>query len=304
MNYENNPYRREARRGSSVDVPCGFKHRSPQPRTIVAAVAFVWMLSPAAALAADFAAGEVAVAPPEQFDDHRYGGIRGKLHDWKVTVGFGAVYMPEYEGSDEFEVQPFPIISAQFGDRVHLGVDGLVVDLWDYNGFGVAAKGGFEMGRKEDDSDYLRGLGDIDMGGIVGGLVTYETGPFEFYASLDKTLGGSEGLTGTFGTKASYQYERFIFSADLSGTWADDKHMEAYFGVNSAQSARSGLSEYEAKAGFKRVDLKGSVTYMWTENWMVTGSAGAGFLLGDAKDSPIVKDDIQPFAMLGVGYRF
>jgi len=43
---------------------------------------------------------------------------------------------------------------------------------------------------------------------------------------------------------------------------------------------------------------------MMTETWSVTGAAGAGFLLGDAKDSPIVKDDIQPFAMLGVGYRF
>jgi len=26
--------------------------------------------------------------------------------------------------------------------------------------------------------------------------------------------------------------------------------------------------------------------------------------MGDAKDSPIVKDDVQPFAMLGVAYRF
>jgi outer membrane scaffolding protein for murein synthesis (MipA/OmpV family) len=43
---------------------------------------------------------------------------------------------------------------------------------------------------------------------------------------------------------------------------------------------------------------------MMTESWMITGAAGTGFLLGDAKDSPIVKDDIQPFTMLAVGYRF
>ncbi|MDW9624417.1 MipA/OmpV family protein [Sinorhizobium meliloti] len=230
--------------------------------------------------------------------------MRGKLHDWKVTAGFGAVYLPEYEGSDEYEVQPFPLVSAQFGDRVFLDTDGLKVDLWKQSGFRFAITGGADLGRKEDDSYYLRGLGDIDPGGVVGGLVSFETGPFEFYAALDKTIGGSEGLTGTVGTKASYQYERFIFSADLSGTWADDKHMESYFGINAAQSARSGLAEYEAGAGFKRVDIKGTITYLWTEHWMVTGAAGAGFLLGDAKDSPIVKEDVQPFAMLGVGYRF
>jgi outer membrane scaffolding protein for murein synthesis (MipA/OmpV family) len=187
---------------------------------------------------------------------------------------------------------------------VHLNTEGLTVDLFERNGFRVGLKGGVEMGRKEDDSDYLRGLGNIDIGGVIGGIVSYETGPFEVYATLDKTIGGSEGLTGTFGAKASHRYERFIFSADVSGTWADDNHMESYFGVTSAQSARSGLPEYEAKAGIKRVDVRGSITYMMTESWMITGAAGTGFLLGDAKDSPIVKDDIQPFTMLAVGYRF
>ncbi|TGV96192.1 MipA/OmpV family protein, partial [Mesorhizobium sp. M2E.F.Ca.ET.154.01.1.1] len=126
----------------------------------------------------------------------------------------------------------------------------------------------------------------------------------EIYGKLDKTIGGSDGLTGTVGAKASYRYERFIFSADVSGTWADDKHMEAYFGVTATQSASSGLPQYDAKAGVKRVDVKASVTYMLTDNWMVTGAAGAGFLMGDAKDSPIVKKDVQPFGMLGLAYRF
>jgi outer membrane scaffolding protein for murein synthesis (MipA/OmpV family) len=273
-------------------------------RASAAALAAASALFPFTAFAADLEASDAAIAPPEQIDNGRYGGIRGKLHDWKVTVGVGAIYMPEYEGSDEFEVQPYPLISADFGERVHLNTEGLTVDLFERNGFRVGLKGGVEMGRKEDDSDYLRGLGDIDIGGVIGGIVSYETGPFEVYATLDKTIGGSEGLTGTFGAKASHRYERFIFSADVSGTWADDNHMESYFGVTSAQSARSGLPEYEAKAGIKRVDVRGSITYMMTESWMVTGAAGTGFLLGDAKDSPIAKNDIQPFTMLAVGYRF
>ncbi len=305
MKYERKLWRGGQLRGATMPRPFNLSLGTTScPQTIATVMVVAWTLFPGAATAADFVSEAIEVATPQQFDSNRFGGVRGRLHDWKVTVGVGAVYLPEYEGSDEFEIQPFPIISAQFGERVHLGMEGLLIDLWEYNGFRVAAKGGVEMGRKEDDSDYLRGLGDIDTGGVVGGLVSYGTGPFEFYASLDKTLGGSEGLTGTLGAKASYQYERFIFSADLSGTWADDNHMESYFGVSSRQATRSGLSEYEAKAGFKRVDLKGSVTYMWTENWMVTGSAGAGFLIGDTKDSPIVQDDVQPFAMLGVGYRF
>lgn len=278
--------------------------QTPRGKASVAAITTAWMLSSTVAFAADFETGEAAIPSTGQFDNQRFGGIRGKLHDWKVTVGVGAVYLPEYEGSDEFEIQPFPIISAQFGEYVHLETDGLRVDVWQHDGLKFAVTGGVEMGRKEDDSDYLRGLGDIDVGGVVGGLVSYETGPFELYASLDKTIGGSDGLTGKVGAKASYQYEKFIFSADLSGTWADSKHMDSYFGITSAQSARSGLVEYQAGAGFKRVDLKGSIAYRWTEHWSIIGAAGAGFLLGDAKNSPIVKDEVQPFAMLGAAYRF
>lgn len=261
-------------------------------------------LLPVATLAADLESGDVAIAPPQEFDSGRYGDFRDSLHDWKVTVGAGAIYMSEYEGSDKFNINPFPIISAEFGDRVSVDITGVTVDLYESNGFRAGVKGGYDLGRKEDDSDYLRGLGDIDAGGILGGIVSYEAGPFEAYAELDKTIGGSDGLTATIGAKASYKYERFIFSADVSGTWADDKHMESYFGVSSAQSANSGLAQYDAKAGVKRVDVKGSITYMMTENWLVTGAAGAGFLMSDAKDSPIVQDDIQPFAMLGASYRF
>ncbi|WP_268965133.1 MipA/OmpV family protein [Rhizobium alarense] len=259
---------------------------------------------PMAVLAADLDTSDAGMPQPQQFDTERYGDFRDRLANWKVTIGTGAIYMPEYEGSDKFDVNPFPIFSAEFGERVSVDITGVTVDLYEANGFRVGVKGGYEMGCKADDSDYLRGLGDIDAGGVIGGIVSYEAGPFEAYATLDKTIGGSDGLTGTVGAKASYKYERFIFSADVLGTWADDKHMESYFGITSAQSARSGLAQYDAKAGVKRVDVKASITYMATENWLVTGAAGAGFLMGDAKDSPIVKDDVQPFAMLGVAYRF
>lgn len=259
---------------------------------------------PMTVLAADLETGEAVAVPPQQFDTARYGDFRDRLADWKVTIGAGAIYMPEYEGSDKFDVNPFPIFSAEFGERVSVDITGVTVDLYEANGFRVGIKGGYEMGRKEDDSDYLRGLGDIDPGGVIGGIVSYDVGPFQAYAKLDKTIGGSDGLIGTVGAKASYKYERFIFSADVSGTWADDKHMESYFGITPSQSASSGLDEYDAKAGVKRVDVKASITYMMTENWLLTGAAGAGFLMGDARDSPVVKDDVQPFGMIGLAYRF
>ncbi|RVC17620.1 MipA/OmpV family protein, partial [Mesorhizobium sp. M7A.F.Ca.AU.002.02.1.1] len=65
-----------------------------------------------------------------------------------------------------------------------------------------------------------------------------------------------------------------------------------------------GLARYDAGAGLKRADFSISATYMLDENWMVRGEAGVGVLLGDAADSPVVVEKIQPSGMLLVGYRF
>jgi len=46
---------------------------------------------------------------------------------------------------------------------------------------------------------------------------------------------------------------------------------------------------------------------MWTEHWGVTGTIGVRQLVGDAADSPIVKDAgsaTQGMAAAGIVYRF
>lgn len=231
-------------------------------------------------------------------------GIRGKLHEWDALLGGGVMVAPKFEGSDEFKAVPVPFVSAMFAGRVHVRGPGVEVDVYESGGLALGVKGGIEMGRDEDDSDDLRGLGDIDTGGVIGGVVGYKFGMFEFTAGLDRAIGGANGLTGTVGAKATHMVGQFILSAGASATWADDNHMDAFFGVNAAQSARSGLREFDAEAGFKRVDIEASITYLMTENWVIRGQAGVGLLLGDAADSPIVKEEVQPSVLLGVGYKF
>lgn len=259
----------------------------------------------ATAVAADTSiTGQPDGAAPPQFDEARFGGVRGKLHDWEVTVGAGAIYAPKFEGSKDLEVMPVPFISATFGDVVHIGPEGLTVDAYKTENFTVSAKGGYEFGRDEKDSSHLRGLGDIGGGGVLGGIIAYELGPVQLTAEIDKTFGGSKGLTGKLGAEVSHFQGQFIFSAGASATWADKKHMKSYFGVTQAQSAGSGLAAYEADSGFKRVDLTASITYMASENWFIRGQAELGILTGDARNSPVVQKNTQPSAMMFVGYKF
>ncbi len=43
---------------------------------------------------------------------------------------------------------------------------------------------------------------------------------------------------------------------------------------------------------------------MASENWLIRGQAGLGYLVGDAADSPIVQREVQPYGVLMVGYKF
>lgn len=256
--------------------------------------------------AADVNAMDSEPAAPSsgQFDGERFGGWRGKLHDWEVMVGAGAIYGPKFEGSKDYKVMPVPFISATFNDYLRISPGGLFIDAYKTENFTASVKGGYDFGRDESDSPHLRGLGDIDGGGVLGGVIAYRMGPVELTAEIDKTFGGSDGLTGKLGAEVSHFAGQFIFSAGASATWADKKHMKSYFGVTSEQSARSGLATYDAGAGFKRVDLSASVTYMVSENWFIRGQAEVGFLTGDARKSPIVQKNTQPSVMMFVGYKF
>jgi len=261
--------------------------------------------SPFQSRAADAVAIEETSMPGgKDFDQARMGGVRQSLHEWNVMIGPGVTYSPEFEGAKDMKIMPFPMFSATFGGVVAVDPRGISVRAYENAGFSVDLRGGYELGRSDDDADRLEGLGDVDMGGVIGATLGYKYGPVEVYASIDKTIGGSDGLTGTFGTRVSQQYDRFLFSLGASATVVDDNHMEAYFGVTPRQSTNSGLDPYKADAGIKRFDVEASVTYMVNDNWLVRGQLGVGFLTGDAADSPIVQREVQPTAMFMVGYKF
>jgi outer membrane scaffolding protein for murein synthesis (MipA/OmpV family) len=86
--------------------------------------------------------------------------------------------------------------------------------------------------------------------------------------------------------------------------WANDNHMDSFFGVTPSQSAGSGLPAYEADAGFKRVNLAAGLVFRLREQWMLKSNATLGYLTGDAADSPVVEKRLQPAFVLGIAHVF
>lgn len=226
--------------------------------------------------------------------------------DWKVTLGAGVSYRPEYEGGDELEPSPIPLVDITWKDRLFLNTrQGLGAYAIRTDRFRLGTSLGYSLGRDEDDADALEGLGDIDPAAQAHLFGSYSYGMVRLHADLSQDLGGSDGLQVEPGATFMYPVSKSLtLSAGVSATWASDDYMQAYFGVTPAQSLRSGLDTYDAEAGFKRADLNIGATWSVNENWFTRANLGFGYLLGDAADSPITQDEFQPSVSLFVGYKF
>ncbi len=243
---------------------------------------------------------------------------------WDITIGAGVGVLPEYEGSDELEVTPLPMIEVVWDDWVFLGVDGLGASLYQTNNLNILGRVGYHFGRDEDDSNDLRGLGDVDGAATASLNIAYDLGPVSPYAEVTKHIGGTDGLqiqigvqsmipvgllTGDLSVSDIDNIENLgqsgpVLLLGISADWADDNYTGDYFGVTTVQSARSGLAQYNAEAGFKSVNIDIGVIYPVTDSWTVNGQLGYSQLIGDAADSPIVKKEGQAFGAAFVSYKF
>jgi len=245
--------------------------------------------------------------------------------DWEFEVGGGVGYGSKYEGSDETEVMFLPVLGITWNDTVYLTTeDGLGAVVYDDNDFTVNVSLNYEWGRDESDSSDLKGLGDVDGAPTANLTLEYEVGPVTPFVGLTRHLGGTDSLEVSFGVEtmipvsvlmgqgsASGVAESDDEDADgpailagISATWADDKYMKSYFGINSRQSSRSGLSRYTAKSGLKSVDVELGFLYPVGESWTIQTMIEYVRLIGDAADSPISRDNSVLFGGVAVSYKF
>lgn len=228
---------------------------------------------------------------------------------WSVVIGGGGAYAPDYEGSDDYEFQPFPFASIVYDDFIFVEGMSLGANLLNYEGLKAGPIARYAGGRDEDDNDALDGLGDVGDSIELGGFLKYELGIWSAAMTVTQDVaGGHEGMLAEMSTGVAMPLsESMSSSIEASATWADSNYMDAFFGVSGRQALKSGYSRHEAEAGFKDVGIAVGLNYMITETVTVSGRAGYKKLLGDAADSPIVKDegsDDQFFTGMFLSYKW
>lgn len=229
--------------------------------------------------------------------------------DWDVTIGAGAGIVPEYEGSDNYEVVPVPVVEAEYQEGLFFlsgrrGIGSYPIRTDDYK---IGGSIGYDFGRDEsDDRENLTGMGDVD-GSVTANLMADHT-----ILGVANIAGGvTTALTGDYGTTADIRLgsrypvnDRVSLTGSVGTTLADDEHMQHFFGVSPSQSAASGYAAHDAGAGFKSVGVSIGANYAIDDRWNVNATIKGDQLLGDAADSPVVKDEFQSSGFVTTSYRF
>lgn len=231
--------------------------------------------------------------------------------DARLTIGAGAAYYPDYEGSSHNRWSPIPAANGTIGGMSFTVLANRAsIDVipnptgpgWDLQ-FGPVAV--FNQNRSNADSirdARVRALGEIDssveLGGYVGigktGLITSDFDKLTLSVSYRKGVSG-DNRSGVWNPSLTYTTPlstRALVSIVTSAEIAEDRYARLYFGVTPAQSLASGLPAFRPQGGQKDISFGGFVTYALTGNLTKGLSIVAGGtykkLVGDFADSPIV----------------
>lgn len=110
----------------------------------------------------------------------------------------------------------------------------------------------YNLGRREaDDRSHLTGLGNINPAPeakLFGEYVISKELPLVLRLDVRRSLGGSDGWIGDLDAYLSLpgSSEKFFWFAGPTVSFADSRYMNAWFGINQAQSAQAGRPPYSA----------------------------------------------------------
>jgi len=246
------------------------------------------------------------VVPPLTIPDQAPVSIedRGPEED-HITIGAGGMYQPAYAGSRKYEFQPILAVDIKRGSFFVNFDNGIGFAPIDNDTFTVG--GGvvvvFDNYEREDVPNRFN---KIDMGAGARGFVSVRHFGFEATAGLTQIFAGStKGMLADFSLSRDIMVNERLFVTSSIGTrWANAKHNDRFFGVNASQAQESGLPNFRPGAGFLDAEAELGLQYRLTDHIGLGVAGSISTLLGNVKDSPIVRKKTAPSGMAFLTYSF
>lgn len=234
------------------------------------------------------------------------------------TIGLGAGFAPDYEGSDDYELVPNWLLSANnlYDPATYVLVRGpqLRSNFVPHPQLRAGLSGLYVGERDDVDDNRVDAMRKTDAALLLGAGLGWDFLPqneLSLTVAVDLMYDVANNNGGILQPYVSYfnalPGSPLSVGVELFTTLASDDYMTEQFAVSNADAARSGLDRHRADEGFKDVGLRGQVNYRFTESWSTTFAAQYKLLVGDAADSPIVDDrgnEHQLMAGVSVNFHF
>jgi len=217
------------------------------------------------------------------------------------TLGAGVGVAPDYQGSEDYE--PVPLWNLRAGDLYHPDTYVQIIgtklnsNFVPHENFRAGLSGQYVLERNDVDNNQVDNMRRTDDGILLGILLGYDFkfgGGSVLGVEFDPRWDLQDDIGGLFTARVKYTRPfgggDWVFRAGVESTYASDDYVEEYFGVDAADAARSGLSQYSTDSGFLDVGLNAGLTYKFSSSWSTTGTVAYKRLLGDAEDSPVTDD--------------
>jgi len=227
-------------------------------------------------------------------------------HQYVIDAGVGVMAKPRYPGSDEMIAVPFPII---FVSKFFVPGIGEVIDADQATRrFSIYPSFNFNGRRESSDSNELEGLKDEDWALEAGLGLAYRYDWIRGFVEVRQGFNGYSGQVADFGIDfiANPTEDLQLMVGPRAG-WGSDDYMTTYFGITQGELAGSKYTApYDADAGFNTVGVAATASYNLTDDFTFHLRGGWDRLIGDAGDSPIVKEGSadQFYGGAGLSYRF
>ncbi|MGI9509306.1 MAG: MipA/OmpV family protein [Geminicoccaceae bacterium] len=263
----------------------------------------------------------LGAAAPAMADDQRLGPISSAItgdqdetssfwNDFDIELGAQLSYEPDYQGSDDYELDILPVLQVTYKDWLY--AEFLAAGaFWNLpHGFRMQTGIGFEPGRDSDDNDDLDGLDDIDDTAVLDFGLFYGIGDLTLGFALEQDLlGQGKGLVTFLGARYDFDFldGRLEIAPQVDISFATAKHLRTEFGISQGESTDSGLDAYRPGAGLKSYGFGTNVDFRLAEHWALVGEAGIEFYGPEATDSPLLDDvgaDYGAEVEVGLVYRF
>lgn len=224
-----------------------------------------------------------------------------------LTLGLGGHWESAFYKGEDSEFNPAPFLRYEKGPLELQAYDGLcaMYSFYEFKGFHFTAKVTYEndQGYDAEDNTYLSGMDELDDLFHVGIQIGKSMGKWSADLEILQDVSGEhKGQQASLEISRQIDIGKFTFRPGISLGWMSSKMVDYYYGVGSHE-IRPDRPLYSPSAGFE-AGIELFFKRALFHNFSLIGEVELRLPTGDIRDSPLVDEDYQVGAVIGIAYDF